>query len=812
MQRIYFIISAVFLLATHAISAKNVFNTVKTTLSGKVINKKTGETLPGVNIYINDLKTGTTSAIDGTYKLENLPQSKVIVQVSLVGYKLLSETIDLATTTTKDFALEETVTELHEIVVTGLSQGAEKNRTATPITTISKAQLQQISSNNIIDALATQPGISQITTGSGISKPVIRGLGYNRVVTVNDGIRQEGQQWGDEHGIEIDEFSVSKVEILKGPASLMYGSDAMAGVIHFLSAPTLPDGKIQGNLLTNYQTNNGLVGVSGNIAGNLKGVIWDVRYSNKMAHAYQNKYDGYVLNSGFKENSLSGIVGVNKSWGYSHLHFSVYNFTPEIVEGERDSATGKFTKPINLGNNTEGVAIATNDDFKSYSSLTPFQKIHHYKAVLNNSFILGNGSLKTTLGFQQNQRQEYGNVLTPNQYGLFFLLNTLNYDARYIFPEKNHLNISVGINGMQQSSQNKGIEFLVPEYKLFDAGVFTFAKKTIDKLDISGGLRYDSRTQQGKDLYLDADGKPTSVKEPGDTHRFTAFNSTFSGVSGSVGATYQFTEDIYTKLNISRGFRAPNISEIGANGVHDGTVRYEIGNPNLKAESSFQFDYALGLNTQHVTAELNLFSNNIHNFIFPRKLNSVLGGDSLTEGYQTFQYFTADARLWGGEISMDIHPHPIDWLHIENTFSFVRSQQMNQPDSTKYLPFTPPAKFTTEVRANAKNLTKTMHNAYFKVGLEHYFTQNKFYSAYGTETETPSYTLINVGLGTDFVAKNRTFCSLYISANNLMDVAYQSHLSRLKYLGENNVTGRTGVYNMGRNISLKLLVPIDFKK
>ena len=779
MKKIAFVITALLILFTSFLSATN---TVKTTLSGIVKDKVTGETLPGATIYINDLKTGTTTDIDGAYKLENLPQSIVTVHVSLVGYKLISVSVDLSTTTTKDFELEPSVTELHEVVVTGLAQGAEKNRTATPITTMSKVQLQQISSNNIIDALATQPGISQITTGAGISKPVIRGLGYNRVVTVNDGIRQEGQQWGDEHGIEIDEFAVSKVEILKGPASLMYGSDAMAGVINFLSAPTLPDGKIQGNLLGNYQTNNGLMGISGNVAGNLKGLIWDVRYSDKAAHAYQNKYDGYVFNSGFKENSLSGIVGVNKSWGYSHLHFSVYNFTPGIVEGERDSASGLFIKPIAINQNTEGVALATDKDFKSYNPKTPFQKIHHYKAVLNNSFIVGNGSLKTTLGFQQNQRQEYGNVLTPNEYGLFFLLNTLNYDARYIFPEKNNWNMAVGVSGMQQQSQNKGAEFLVPEYHLFDIGGFVFAKKAMGKLDISGGLRYDTRMQHGDDLYLNADGQPVPAA-PLSTHRFTAFDKTFTGVSGSVGATYQISDAVFTKVNLSRGFRAPNISELGANGVHDGTVRYEIGNPNLKPETSFQWDYALGLNTEHVTAELDVFGNNIQNFIFPRKLNSVLGGDSLREGLQTFQYVAADARLWGGELSIDVHPHPVDWLHFENTFSFVNAQQTNQPDSTKYLPFTPPAKWTSEVRANAKVLTKSIKNVYAKVGLEYYFGQNKFYAAYGTETATPQYQLINVGFGADIVAKNKTFCSLIVNINNLTDVAYQSHLSRLKYLG-----------------------------
>jgi len=697
-------------------------------------------------------------------------------------------------------------------VVTGLSKAAEKNRTPTPISTIPPILLLQNSSTNIIDALAKQPGVSQITTGSGISKPVIRGLGYNRVVTVIDGIRQEGQQWGDEHGIEIDEFSVNKVEILKGPASLSYGSDAMAGVINMLTAPTLPDGKIMGNILANYQTNNGLIGYSADFAGNKKGFIWDARYSNKMAHSYQNKYDAYIFNSGYKENDFSGIIGLNKSWGYSHLHFSAYNLTLGIVEGERDSATGKFTKPVALNDSTEGVAIATDIDFKSYTPLTPYQKIHHYKAVLNNNFIIGDGSLKTTFGFQQNQRQEYANILEKNNYGLYFLLNTINYDVRYILPEKNNFNISFGANGMEQKSQNKGTEFLIPEYNLFDIGVFVIAKKTIGKLDISGGLRYDLRNEYGKDLYLNAKGEKVESNAPGAFHKFSVFNSTFTGASGSIGATYQFSEIVFTKLNISRGFRAPNIAELSANGVHEGTVNYIIGVPTLKSENSLQSDYAFGLNFNHITAEVDLFSNTISNFIFLSKLRGMSGGDSLTDGFSTFKYTSGKANLSGGEISIDIHPHPFDWLHFENSFSYVQSIQKDQPDSTKYLPFTPAPKLTSELKATKKKLGKSFTNAYVKIGIDDYFKQNKFYAAYATETETPGYVLLDFGIGTDVFLKSKTLFSLYISANNLTDVAYQSHLSRLKYEAENNVTGRTGVYNMGRNISFKLLVPIDFSK
>ncbi|MDQ3047640.1 MAG: TonB-dependent receptor [Bacteroidota bacterium] len=783
----------------------------KTSLSGKITDKQTGEPIPGVTLYIPDLKTGAVSDAEGKFRINQLPQTTILLQITAIGYLTIVEKIDLNQITTKDFVLEVSAKEINEVVVTGLSQAAEMNRTPTPISLVTKTQLLQNSSTNIIDALAKQPGISQITTGSGISKPVIRGLGYNRVVVVKDGIRQEGQQWGDEHGIEMDEFSVSRIEILKGPASLSYGSDAIAGVINMLGAPTLPEGMIEGNVLANYQSNNGLIAYSANVAGNLKGFIWDIRYSNKMAHAYQNRYDGYVLNSGFKENNFGGLIGFNHSRGYTHLQFSRYEMKPGIVEGDRDSATGKFIRPVVINDTTESEMIASENDLLSYSPFIPFQEISHYKAVLNNSLILGPGSLKANIGFQQNQRKEFGNVFFPSQYGLYFLLNTINYDLRYVFPEIKNISISAGVNGMQQSSKNKGSEFIVPEYDLFDIGVFMILKRSFKKLDISGGIRYDSRTFNSHDLYVDQDGLKSEVQDTTTSLRFDSFNRNFSGISGSLGATYQFSEKLFAKLNAARGYRSPNIAETGSNGEHEGTGRYEIGNPELKAENSLQLDAALGINTEHISAEIDVFSNRIDNYIFLKKLQSTGGGDSLTNGSSTFEYGAGDANLFGAEITIDIHPHPIHWLHIENSFSFVQATQKDQPDSSRYLPFIPAPKLQTELRADIKNMGNFFSNAYVKVELENYFSQNRFYSAYGTETATPGYTLFNLGLGTEITRKEKTLCSIFISINNITDVAYQSHLSRLKYAAVNNVTGRQGVYNMGRNISFKLLIPLQVK-
>jgi len=783
-------------------------NSIKASLQGIVTDQSTGETLPGVTIYFPNLKTGTVSKTDGTFSIGQLPAAKALVQVSFLGYKLIAEQIDLSQVNKIDFALNPAVTEISEIVVTGQSGGIEKEKTPSPITIISPRFLIENSSTNIIDALASKAGISQITTGGAISKPVIRGLGYNRVVVVNDGIRQEGQQWGDEHGIEIDEFSVNKVEVLKGPASLAFGSDAMAGVINLMSAPVLPEGTITGNLSSNYQSNNGLIGNSLNFSGNKSGFIWDLRASQKIARDYKNRYDGRVFNSRFAENAYEGTLGINRSWGYSHLIMSAYRMNPGIVEGERDSVSGKFVRALANGESV----IASNSDLKKYEPENPFQLINHYKIVSENNFYLGKGNLKATFGFQQNNRKEFANPEMPKEYQLFFKLNTLNYDFQYSFVEKNNFNLMLGWNGMWQQSENKGSEFLVPAYQLFDAGVFAIFRKNFGKFDLTGGIRADQRHQNAQSLYLDGEENVVSSGTSGATERFATFNRTFNGFSASIGSSYQISESIYSKLNISRGFRSPNIAELGSNGVHEGTLRYEKGNPDLKSEESFQIDFTTGLNTTHVASELNLFTNSVNNFIFSHKVNDNAENPVLIDGIPEFLYTSGKAFLYGGEFTLDIHPHPHDWIHFENSLSYVHAELKNQPVDGRYLPFTPPFHWRSDIKTEFGNNSKTFKNSFLHFGIDWFASQNNVFTAYDTETSTPEYTLLNVGAGTDFFTGGKKRFSLIIVGQNLTDKSYQSHLSRLKYAAHNYATERTGVYNMGRNFSIKLMIPIDFSE
>ena len=651
---------------------------------------------------------------------------------------------------------------LNELVVTGVTGDTKLKHSTAPISVISGKELRLTTSTNIIDAIAKQPGVSQITTGSGISKPIIRGLGYNRIIVMNEGIRQEGQQWGDEHGIEIDPQTVNSVEILKGPASLMYGSDAMAGVLILHGNPILPEGEMKANVSTEYQTNNGLIDYSLNFAGNQNGFVWDARFTDRYAHAYKNKYDGYVPGSQFKERAGRLMFGLNKSWGHSHLTGSIFHQTPSIVEGERDEVTGELE--------------CTTDNVKTYSKALPFQQIRHYKAVWDNSLNLPKGWLKAIFGYQQNQRQEFEE--DADEYELFFKLHTITYDLRYLTEEMNGWKMAGGINGMWQQSLNLGEESLIPEYKLFDIGGYATVSKSLGHLTFNGGLRYDNR-------HLD----------------FHSRN--FGGLTGSIGTVWNANEHLNLRLNLARGFRAPNMSELGSDGIHEGTLRYEMGNPDLKAEYSWQADLGLDFTSQYFSAQLALFANRIENYIFAKRIDKVI-----EDGFRTYEYTQGDARLLGFEAGFDFHP--IHKIHFQNTFSYVDAQQIDAGNDAKYLPMTPAPRWTSELKYEITHHGHaTLNNAYVSLGLECNLAQNHYYKVDDTETATPSYTLLSLSAGTDLNIHHKKVAELYVTADNLLNRAYQNHLSRLKYCDVNNATGRQGVYNMGRNVVFKVIIPIE---
>ena len=742
-------------------------------LAGKVTDES-GTPLAGATVFLPDLKTGAATGEDGMYRINNLPQRSLLVEVSYVGYEKGIVTVAVAGRTTCDFRLRESHTETREVVVTGLSGAGEKRLAPTPVDLLKKDYFFQRPAANLVDNLARTPGVGSITTGAGIAKPVIRGLGYSRVLTVQDGIRQEGQQWGDEHGIEIDEFGVDRVEILKGPASLLYGSDGIAGVINIQSALPVDDGTALFQFQPEYQSNSDLRAFSGNVATNKNGWNGFARYSQKNAGEFRTPADGKVFNSGFEEHNFSGMFGLNRSWGYAHLQASSFDQRVGLVEGGRDS-TGAFL-----------------------TDAAPYQRIVHRKISLNNSFILGGYSLKVVLGAQNNRRREFEGPGSPP--GLYFDLTTLTYDVKLLFPAANGWERTAGINGMRQANKNKGPETLIPDYRQTDAGVFFYAKKSFGTAHFSAGLRGDLRN-----LHTDA------LEEDGNV-KFGEIDRHFRSASASVGLAQEAGDRLVLKFNLSKGFRSPNIAELSSNGVHEGTFRYEYGNADLRPEDNYEADLGLELNNRHITLNVNVFDNFVNHFIFIGKLAAAGGGDSIPDPENpvpAYRFAQNRANLFGGELTLDIHPHPLDWLHFENSFSVVYARQTG--GSRDYLPFIPAPKLQSELRGDWTRSGKKLQNLYVRIEAEHYFAQNHVLSANDFERPSRAYTLAGLGAGFEWRISGRFAPHISVSVDNLFNEAYQSHLNRLRYAPENPATGQQGILNPGRNFVIKMNLPLTVK-
>ncbi len=799
----------------------NAFSQIQ--LKGKITSHSDQQPLPGVIIYLPDFKNAVISKTDGTFEMNNLPPVKTLIQIKMLGYKTIIQSIDLSKETQLNLEMEEAVVEENEVVITGVSKATEMKRSPVPMAFIDSKYLNENTATNIIDALSKVPGVNVLSTGPNVSKPYIRGLGYNRVLTLFDGVRQEGQQWGDEHGVEVDQYLIDRIEVVKGPASLIYGSDALAGVVNLIPENPAPEGTIKTSLQSNYQSNNGLRSVSLGHSGNSKGFIWGLRSSYKQAYDFQNKYDGRVYNTGFKEMDLNAYVGVNRQWGYSHLNFSVYDNLQEIPDGSRDSLTRKFTKQVSEEDTLR--PIVSPAELKSYAISAIHQHVQHVRIFSTTNFILPKGKIALRLGYQKSVRREYSHPQNVNVPGLYLNMNTGTYDVKYYLPEKRNWETTFGLNGMYQlNDPNGGTEFVIPGYSLFDLAPFLYVKKNIKKWDLAFGARYDTRAFRNTAMYTALNPVTGFEGVTNDTagalKRFNDYQHRFSGFSGSLGLTYNINAKWLIKGNVARGFRAPNISELSAKGVHPGTGFEQLGDANFKPEFSLQEDLGVFFESKHVSASAEVFYNLIDNYIFNQKLASLVGGDSIyTESgndYPVFKFRQTRAQLFGGEARIDIHPHPLDWLHFENSISLVYAENLGGngavlDNTNKYLPFIPPLHTNSELRAEFRKKRKWFSNIFMKVGVQYYADQNRVYSAEGTETKTPGYVLIDAGVGaTVNTQKGKPLFTVSLTGTNLADVAYQSNMSRLKYFDNYpvNGSGRSGIYSMGRNFSFKITVPV----
>jgi iron complex outermembrane recepter protein len=711
------------------------------TVSGTITDSN-NKALSGVSIYIQELQKGTVSKADGTYNLSNLPKGTVTISYVLVGYGTQYKTYTgNQKQTTINVQLATSIFEMDEVIVsTAFNKLQSQNVMKVAHETMKN--LSRKGTSTLIEGLATIPGVSQVSTGASIGKPVIRGLSGNRVLVYSQGVRVENQQFGDEHGLGLNDAGVESVEVIKGPASLLYGSDALGGVLYFNPEKFANANSYKVNFSQKLFANT----LGSNSSLGLKTSTDNWKF---LARGTLNTHSDYTTADGERvTNTRYQEKDFKTGLGYSDASFSSvlrYNFND-----------------LNLGIPEEGIA----EQSKSKSVLFPKQAVSNHLISLNSSIFFNTSKMDLDFGFISNDRSEFED---SDVAVLKMKLNTFNYNAKYYLPSSTKRQTIVGVQGMHQTNVNSGEEYLIPDAVTKDFGVFGTTNYEWNSNVIQAGLRFDTRklTSEAQGVF-------------GEEGSFEALSKSYTSWNASLGYKTNFSEAIIFRLNLASGFRAPNLAELSSNGVHEGTNRYEIGNSNLKTEQNFQTDLNLEYKTEHLEFFVNGFYNHINDFIY---INP--SGESIDDN-AVFNYIQNNANLYGGEIGLHFHPHPLDWLHFETSFETVTGKKQNG----EYLPLIPANNWNNTLRFEL-NDSNWLKESFATIALNSTLNQN---NVSGFETITPAYSILNLGFG-GTLQLGKTKMDVNLNGNNITDKKYTAHLSRLK---------TDGISNMGRNLVLSL--------
>ena len=706
--------------------------------------------LPGASIFIPEMNKGTVSDQNGNYELVNLPNGKIKIQFSFVGCTNRVETVVLSGKRVElNILLKETPIEADEIVVTGgYNSTQHDNAVKIDVLKMNPATIQ--STPNFTEVLTKVPGVDMISKGSGVSKPVIRGLSMNDILILNNGVRYENYQYSDHHPLGIDEFGIENIDIIKGPASLLYGSDAIGGVINFIKEKPAQAGDLVGDY--NLQLFSNTLGMINNlgIKGTSGKISAGIRLGQKTNSDFLQGGENFAPNSRYNEWSAKANAGFTDKIGTFNLYYDYNNEKLGMVEQEAIDQVKKRGRKTQIW----------------------YQQFNTHLLSSQNKFYFGRFKLDANSSYQNTELAHFAEAKVIE---IQMKLATITYEAKLHLPSTENSEYILGFQGFNQKNSNVNLRetILLPNANTNSYAGFGLVQYTFfTKMKVQAGLRYDTKT-----ISTVAVGQALDS----ETYR-SALDKNYGSFSGSIGATYNLTGQLLFRANFASAYRTPNLAELTSNGQHE--TRYEIGNPNLVPENSYESDLSLHYHSDNFTFEVSGFYNSIHNYIFI----SPTGQNSGT-GIPIYRYKQSNSSLTGGEAGIHIHPKPIQWLHFETTFSTVKGVQENGD----YLPFIPAHKLRFELRAEKKELL-FMKNTFVSLCTVTAFQQNQ---AAPDETTTSGYTLTEFSVGGN-LQLNKQLVLLSLGANNLFDVRYVDHLSTLK---------EVGLFNPGRNISLSIKVP-----
>jgi iron complex outermembrane receptor protein len=739
-------------------------------IKGTILDE-TGQGIPGAVVSIHELNKITVTTIDGGFFFSSIQKGRYHIHVESMGYESFALDTVISTSIGLEIRLQPTVNELEEVVIEIGKQ--DQKESSVELRKVEKEELEENSSPSLAETLEHIEGVQTQNLGVSVAKPVVRGLRNNRVLIVSDNIRQEEQQWGDDHGMAIDQFGVDEATIIRGPAALIYGSDAIGGVIKLDKNIHLAKNTSEADVTTFYRSVNNTIGVSAGVKLNKNDSLFAFRigmadYGDYKVPTDSYSYLGYKLpiydnklkNTAGREYNASLIVGKNTKWGYTKLTFSDYYQKVGVFSG----ATG-----------LPAFYSLTPDGDRNID--LPYQEVNHFKAVSESNILFKENWLELVVGYQNNHRKEYG---LPRASGFPYdesnnlandlLLQTITTNVTYhVAPVKKHEDV-IGVQLNYQFNKTAGFDYVLPNYQQFNSGMYLLRKwRFNEKTILNAGLRFDYTSLNTEATYTPFYHQ---LEYKQDILRTEALRNNYLSWAGNIGLSKQINEKHSYKINFGKSFRAPQTIELTSNGAHAGTFRFEKGNPNLKPENAYQLDFTYNFeNKKHhftLTPFINYFDNYIYltpSNVFPKEN---IDGEFLPypETGQMYVYQQNQAIMSGGEILY--HYHPKEWLKTGVQFDGVFAQNI---EANRPLPMIPPVRgkvFLSFIKKHDKE------KSYLTINFTQISAQNRVDK---NEKTTAGYSLVNLELGTSY----KRF-ELKIHVQNLTNTNYLKHLSLYRQL------------------------------
>jgi len=737
---------------------------------GRILDADTKLPLAGSSIHLLQGNLKTQSDGHGFFSFEKLCLGNYTLQISALGFKNKEIKIKLSENNRNyDISLEHADIVLHDVEIIGHSTAVKTTATSN---TLNKSELAESKGSVIAEILQNIPGVTMLQTGATIAKPVIHGMHSNRVLMVNNGIKQEGQQWGAEHAPEIDPFIASKITVIKGAESVRYGAEAIGGVI-LVDPASLPINSGLSGTLDLVGSSNGRTGTASAMlessVKSIPGLAWRAQGTFKQGGNLKTA-DYYLNNTGVKETNYSAALSYRTSSAYVDVYYSHFDTDLGIFEGAHIGSLEDLNSAIENGR------PFTDGEF-TYDIDVPRQSVTHdlIKLKIHKDLKQG-GQLDFQYGFQRNARQEY-DIRRGDRSdipALDLVLNSHSLDFTYDKINTRSLRTVLGLNAtaiVNNSIPGTQATPLIPNYDSFGLGAFVIERLVRENYELEAGIRYDFKT-------LDAAGYRNQ--------ELYGRKQDYHNVSGSLGVVWRPKQHWDLRSNIGLSWRPPTVNELYSNGLHHGSASIEVGDDNLKSEQGYKWINTFHFGQDNLNIEISAYAHYLNNYIYLDPTGEIQ--ESLRGAFPVFHYKQTNALFLGTDVSAT--------YLLPYGFEYMVKGSLLRADDTKHeqnLPMIPSSRLDNRLRYSIVTKNKDFTESFLQIQYSTVFKQTRYNQETDFAEAPPTYSLLSLSGGSKFNIDSKSV-GLTVSANNILNTSYKEYMNRFRYYA----------HDLGRNITLRL--------